>query len=50
MQVYFHRFKLTKKFTSTFKKIIFLSNCAQCMGHNRIKHRALSDNEKEELK
>ena len=47
--MYFNRFKLTKKFTSTFKKTIFLSNCAQCMGHNWIKHRALSDKEKEEL-
>ena len=50
MQLYFYRFKLTKKLTSTFKKMIFLSSCAQCMGHNWIKHRELSDKEKEELK
>ena len=30
--------------------MIFLSNSAQCMGHNWIKHRGLSDKEKEELK
>ena len=41
MQVYFHRSKLTKKFTSTFKKMIFLSNCAQCMGHYRTRKKRI---------
>ena len=46
MQLYLYKFKLTKQFTSTFKKMIFLSNCAQGIGHNRIRRRALSDKEK----
>ena len=47
--MYFHRSKLKKNIRAHLKKN-FLPNCAPCIGHNRKKHRELSNKEKEELK